>query len=66
MSQLQEKLCDAIMRMADQVKATPDSLKAVHYSEAALNLMKAKSLCCGECPIQDDTQDETPRTRKAK
>lgn len=42
-----EKLDTAIVKMAEQVKAQPDAQKALHYSQAALNLAHTKSVLDG-------------------
>lgn len=44
---LSEKIDQAIMKMADQVKAQPDAQKSLHCSQAALNLAHVKSLFNG-------------------
>jgi hypothetical protein len=46
--QLSEKLDDAIGRMSDLAKASPDSQKALHFSQAALNLAHARNIVQSE------------------
>ena len=44
MEDLNEKIDAAIGKMAEQVKAQPDSQKSLHCSQAALNLAHTKSI----------------------
>lgn len=39
---LDEKIDAAVSKMAEQVKATTDGQKALHFSQAALNLAQTK------------------------
>lgn len=39
---MDEKIDQAIEKMADQAKASHDAQKALHYSQAALNLAHVK------------------------
>jgi len=41
---LDEKIDAAVAKMCDQVKASQDGQKALHFSQAALNLAHAKSI----------------------
>lgn len=41
-STLEEKIDAAVSKMAEQVKATTDGQKALHFSQAALNLAQTK------------------------
>lgn len=45
---LNEKLDAAIGKMADLTKAQPDPQKALHSSQAALNLASAKAVLNGD------------------
>ena len=47
-AELNEKLDQAIAKMADQAKAQPDAQKALHFSQSALNLAQTKSVLEGE------------------
>ena len=46
-AELNEKLDQAIAKMADQAKAQPDAQKALHFSQSALNLAQTKSVIEG-------------------
>jgi hypothetical protein len=46
-AELNEKLDQAIAKMADQAKAQPDAQKALHFSQSALNLAQTKSVLEG-------------------
>jgi len=41
-NEMEEKIEAAISKMAEQVKATVDGQKALHFSQAALNLAQTK------------------------
>ena len=46
---MDEKIDEAIAKMADQAKATAgDAQKALHYSQAALNLAHVKQILEGK------------------
>jgi len=45
--EINEKIDQAILKLADQAKAQQDSQRALHYSQAALNLASAKSVLSG-------------------
>jgi hypothetical protein len=49
---MDEKIEQAIEKMADQARSCQDSQKALHYSQAALNLAHAKSLLEGKSKKQ--------------
>jgi len=53
--ELKEKIDEAIGRMADLAKANPDSQKALHFSQSALNLSHARSIIQ---VVHDDKPDE--------
>ncbi|MFN9112795.1 MAG: hypothetical protein ACK5XN_22250 [Bacteroidota bacterium] len=46
-NEINEKADQAIAKMFDQAKAQPDPQKALHYSQAALNMAHAKSVLEG-------------------
>ena len=46
-AEFNEKLDQAIAKMADQAKAQPDAQKALHFSQSALNLAQTKSVLEG-------------------
>jgi len=45
---MDEKIDQAIEKMADQTKSCQDSQKALHYSQAALNLAHVKQILEGK------------------
>jgi len=45
---MDEKIDAAIEKMADMAKSSQDSQKALHFSQAALNLAHAKQLLEGK------------------
>jgi hypothetical protein len=45
---MDEKIEQAIEKMAEQARSCQDSQKALHFSQAALNLAHAKSLLEGK------------------
>lgn len=45
--ELSEKGDSAIAKCFEQVKANPDSQRALHFSQAALNLAHAKAVLSG-------------------
>ncbi len=47
LSELNEKVDAAVTRMYEQVKASQDGQKALHFSQAALNLAHSKSILNG-------------------
>lgn len=58
MEDLNEKIDAAIGKMAEQVKAQPDSQKSLHCSQAALNLAHTKSI------LEGTRQSLPPKTTK--
>ena len=47
LSELNEKVDAAVTKMYEQVKASQDGQKALHYSQADLNLAHSKSILNG-------------------
>lgn len=47
MEDVNEKIDASIARMAEQAKAQVDSQRALHFSQAALNLSQAKAVLQG-------------------
>lgn len=58
---LHDKLDSAIGKMADLVKAQPDSQKSLHCSQAALNLAHTKSILSGVKPAKVKRTEETEK-----
>lgn len=47
---MDEKIEMAIEKMVDMAKASPDSQRALHFSQAALNLVHTKQILEGKPP----------------
>lgn len=57
-----EKLEQAVVRMSEMAKSQPDSQKALHYSQAALNLAHTKAILDGA----DLNREQVKKSMEAK